>query len=131
MKWMKSFKENYELSRMCGTVTELFGKDLLELANKVCGVRLKGIPQWKREIVVSDSVILCLEVFNNNLGLTINNPLNYFYNIIDVQSTKTVRDVYVEGYKDIFDCSLVINNGRRGKDSLIAKQINKDYGSIE
>ena len=128
---MKNFKENYELSRRKGLVTELFGKNIIDLANQVCAVRLNGIPSWEREVIVSDSIMLCLEVFISSLNTTINSPLNYFYNIIDTHSTKTIRDVYVEGYKDIFDCSLIINSGRRGKSSLIARQTNNDYGGIE
>ncbi len=119
------FNANYETSRQLGSVTERFGSDLMFLARNTCRARLVGVPNWKIDIVTSDGLMKCLELFDG-LNRKLQNPIDYFHTMVDNLAIDFLKEVYVDGNKDAFGCSLYINqsNGREGGKSLVAKQIN-------
>ncbi len=126
------FNTNYEVSRRLGSVTEEFGENLLSLAENTCKTRLRGIPKWKEDIVVSDGVMKCLELFND-VNYTLRNPIDFFHTAVDNLTLNYVITVYEAGTQDTFGCSLIINknNGRKGGKTLVAKQIIKEDGYID
>ncbi|MCP4268902.1 MAG: hypothetical protein GY877_11650 [Hyphomicrobium sp.] len=121
------FNNNFETSRRLGSVTEEFGKDLLYLTKSTCRARLSGMPSWKVDIVISDAVMKCLELFNG-VNYKLRNPIDYFHTAIDNFTIDFLRQVYEDGTRDVYGCSLVINknNGRGNSKTLVAKQINEN-----
>jgi hypothetical protein len=119
------FNENFELSRRLGSITEEFGKDLLYLTKNTCRARLSGLPSWKTDIVISDSVMKCLELFDG-INRKLRNPIDFFHTAIDNFTIDFLRQVYEDGTRDVYGCSLVINknNGKAKGKTLVAKQIN-------
>ncbi len=126
------FNTNYELSRRLGSITEEFGADLLSLANNTCKARLKGVAKWKVDMLSSDCLLGCMELFYD-ISYKINNPINFFHTAIDNLALKYVTAVYELGTQDAFRCSLVINknNGTQTGKRLVAKQINDNDGYID
>ncbi len=121
------FNNNFETSRRLGSVTEEFGKDLLYLTKSTRRARLSGMPSWKVDIVISDAVMKCLELFNG-VNYKLRNPIDYFHTAIDNFTIDFLRQVYEDGTRDVYGCSLVINknNGRGNSKTLVAKQINEN-----
>ncbi|MCP4910551.1 MAG: hypothetical protein GY907_07575 [Bacteroidetes bacterium] len=111
---------------MLGSVTEEFGKELLYLAKSTCNARLSGIPSWKVDIVISDAVLKCLELFDG-INYKPRNPIDFFHTAIDNFTIDFLRQVYENGTRDVYGCSLVINknNGRGNSKTIVAKQINE------
>ncbi len=126
-----NFNTNYEVSRRLGLVTEEFGADLLSLAKNTCGVRMRDIPKWKIEMVVSDGLLRCMELFYDT-DYKISNPINFFHTAIDNIASNYIKLVYRSGAADAFGCSLVVNrnNGTATGKSINAKQINNSDGYI-
>ena len=76
------FNTNYEVSRRLGSITEEFGSDLLSLSSNACRARLKGVSKWKVEIVASDALMHCMELFYDT-DYKIGNPTSFFHTAID------------------------------------------------